>query len=61
MSKKKIAHGYELARAYVVFQEYDKRYSPAKSLMKGTIFPELYMPYHYGDYGKKHYTREEDE
>ncbi len=34
-----------LARAYVPFQVYDRTYSPAEGLQKGTIFPELYMPY----------------
>ncbi len=36
---------YELAKAYVPIQKYDKQYSPEVGLMKGTIFPELYRPY----------------
>ncbi|MGE5544694.1 MAG: spore coat associated protein CotJA [Bacillota bacterium] len=35
----------ELARAYIKDQQYTKRYSPMEGLQKGTIFPELYMPY----------------
>lgn len=35
----------ELARAYIKIQEYTKRYSSMEGLQKGTIFPELYMPY----------------
>lgn len=37
--------GWELARAYVPFQRYTTRFNPAEGLAKGTIFPELYMPY----------------
>ncbi|MCR4419783.1 MAG: spore coat associated protein CotJA [Clostridia bacterium] len=37
-----------LARAYVPFQEYTRRYSPEEGLKKGTIFPELYQPYRLG-------------
>ncbi|NLW44524.1 MAG: spore coat associated protein CotJA [Syntrophomonadaceae bacterium] len=33
-------------------QEYTKRFSPMEGLQKGTIFPELYMPY------EKHEKRE---
>ena len=35
----------ELARAYIKDQQYTKRFSPMEGLEKGTIFPELYMPY----------------
>lgn len=35
----------ELARAYIKNQQYTKRFSPMEGLQKGTIFPELYMPY----------------
>jgi len=35
----------ELARAYIKDQQYTKRFSPLEGLQKGTIFPELYMPY----------------
>ena len=34
-----------LAQAYVPFQVYINRWDPAKALMMGTIFPELYRPY----------------
>lgn len=34
-----------LARAYVPFQRLNQVYDPKEALMKGTLFPELYMPY----------------
>lgn len=34
-----------LARAYVPFQVYSTRFEPLEALRRGTIFPELYMPY----------------
>jgi hypothetical protein len=34
-----------LARAYVPFQRLDQVYDPREALRKGTLFPELYMPY----------------
>ncbi|NLY76667.1 MAG: spore coat associated protein CotJA [Tissierellia bacterium] len=34
-----------LARAYVPFQRLNQIYSPSEALRKGTLFPELYMPY----------------
>ncbi|HHY92972.1 MAG TPA: spore coat associated protein CotJA [Firmicutes bacterium] len=34
-----------LARAYVPFQMYTTRFEPLEALRRGTIFPELYMPY----------------
>lgn len=36
---------YQLARAYVPFQVMDKVYKPKEAMCKGTMFPELYMPY----------------
>ncbi|MCK4257628.1 MAG: spore coat associated protein CotJA [Halanaerobiales bacterium] len=42
---KSMENEFELARAYVRVQKYDKQYSPEDALMKGTIFPELYRPY----------------
>ncbi len=36
---------FELAKAYVPYQVMQKVYEPAKGLMRGTIFPELYKPY----------------
>ncbi len=36
---------FKLARAYIPYQVLGKVYEPMKSLMKGTIFPELYEPY----------------
>jgi len=35
----------QLARAYVPFQRMNQVYSPSEALRKGTLFPELYMPY----------------
>jgi hypothetical protein len=35
----------ELARAYVPFQKYCTTYMPIESLMNGTAFSELHMPY----------------
>ncbi|KKM10625.1 hypothetical protein SY88_13280 [Clostridiales bacterium PH28_bin88] len=40
------AFTWELARAYVPFQTYTIRFEPEEGLQKGTIFPELYRPYH---------------
>ncbi|GFN21989.1 MAG: spore coat associated protein CotJA [Thermoanaerobacteraceae bacterium] len=37
---------WQLARAYVPWQKYTTRWSPLEGLAKGTIFPELYFPYH---------------
>ncbi|NLM38343.1 MAG: spore coat associated protein CotJA [Firmicutes bacterium] len=34
-----------LARAYVPFQIFSKRWEPMEGLRRGTIFPELYFPY----------------
>jgi hypothetical protein len=35
-----------LAEAYIPFQIYVNRWEPLKALMMGTVFPELYRPYH---------------
>lgn len=35
----------QLARAYVPFQRLNQVFDPKEALMKGTLFPELYMPY----------------
>ncbi len=35
----------KLAHAYVPFQVMEKVFSPEEALRKGTLFPELYMPY----------------
>lgn len=44
---------YKLAHAYVPFQKLVNVYSPKQALCKGTIFPELYMPYEWNkDYEK---------
>lgn len=37
--------GRRLARAYVPFQRYTRRFDPDEGLAKGTIFPDLYSPY----------------
>ena len=42
-----------LARAYVPFQQYTRRFEPFDGLMRGTIFPELYLPYRL--VGQEHY------
>ncbi|QIB27069.1 spore coat associated protein CotJA [Caloranaerobacter azorensis] len=36
---------YELAKAYIPYQIMGKIYCHEEALKKGTIFPELYMPY----------------
>ncbi len=36
---------FELATAYVPYQQLDKLYPLCEALMKGTLFPELYRPY----------------
>lgn len=33
-----------LAEAYVVWQKYERAFSPREALEKGTLFPELYKP-----------------
>jgi hypothetical protein len=38
-----------LAQAYIPFQVYVNRWDPQKALKMGTIFPELYRPYHGAD------------
>ncbi|ADD02848.1 conserved hypothetical protein [Thermoanaerobacter mathranii subsp. mathranii str. A3] len=35
----------KLARAYVPLQKYVSLYPPEEAIKKGTIFPELDMPY----------------
>ena len=35
-----------LAQAYVPFQVYRNLWEPAKALMMGTVFAELYRPYY---------------
>ncbi len=34
-----------LAKSYIIFQDLKKLYSLDEGLDKGTIFPELYIPY----------------
>ncbi len=41
----------QLARAYVPFQRFTKNYSPQEALKKGTLYPELWMPYRPGGRG----------
>ena len=41
----------KLAHAYVPFQRYVENYSPNEALAKGTLFPELWMPYKPGKRG----------
>ncbi|MFW6238269.1 MAG: spore coat associated protein CotJA [Bacillota bacterium] len=35
----------KLAHAYVPVQQYTDNYSPTRALNRGTLFPDLYMPY----------------
>ncbi len=35
----------QLAQAYIPFQQLNYIYQPEVALEKGTVFPELYMPY----------------
>ena len=37
----------KLSQAYIPFQMFTTRYDPSEALSTGTVFPELYMPYHY--------------
>lgn len=41
----RIIHPTRLARSYVPFQYMGEVYEPLEALKKGTLFPELYMPY----------------
>lgn len=36
---------WQLARAYIPYQEYTHRWQPLEGLKRGTIFPELFRPY----------------
>lgn len=36
---------YPIAMAYVPWQKWGETYSPDVALAKGTLFPELYLPY----------------
>ncbi len=46
-----------LARAYVAFQKFCSIYDGEKAIVKGTLFPELDMPYCEKD---KNFMREEN-
>lgn len=35
-----------LARAYIKIQHFSQHWEPLVGLLRGTIFPELYRPYH---------------
>lgn len=37
----------DLARAHFQIQQYHKRWDPVTGLFRGTVFSELYRPYHY--------------
>lgn len=43
--EKRCSCGFPLAQAYVPFQEMNEIYPPEEGLIKGTIYPELDMPY----------------
>lgn len=40
-----LSSGCRLATAYVVFQELNQVFNQREALQRGTLFPELYMPY----------------
>ncbi|NLM96384.1 MAG: spore coat associated protein CotJA [Halanaerobiaceae bacterium] len=40
-----------LAHAYVPFQTFKNAFPPEEALRRGTLFPELYMPYRPGTRG----------
>jgi len=44
---------YKLAHAYVPFQKLGEVYDCKTALCKGTLFPELYMPYKYSKDNRK--------
>ena len=44
-NRKYVAPGLKLAHAYVPYQVMNKVFSSKEALCKGTLFPELYMPY----------------
>lgn len=35
----------KLAHAYIPFQKYTENYPPETALNRGTLYPELWMPY----------------
>ncbi|NLG87100.1 MAG: spore coat associated protein CotJA [Firmicutes bacterium] len=41
-----------LARAYIPIQMFTTRLEPTEGLRRGTIFPELYMPYQHQPWKK---------
>lgn len=44
----------EYARAYILPQKYENLYSCKEGFFKGTIFKDLYRPYHEHDKDKDH-------
>lgn len=40
-----------LAHAYVPYQRYTESYPPEEALRRGTLFPDLWMPYRPGRRG----------
>jgi hypothetical protein len=48
---KKCEYG-DLARAHFEIQKYYDRWDPLEGLFRGTIFPELYRPYHVDENGE---------
>lgn len=42
----------EYARAYILLQKYENLYSCKEGFLKGTIFQDLYRPYHERDKDK---------
>jgi hypothetical protein len=40
-----LSEGCQLAKAYVKFQVFDQVFNQSEALRRGTLFPELYIPY----------------
>lgn len=45
----------EYARAYIIPQKYENLYSCKEGFSKGTIFRDLYRPYHSHDHAHESY------
>lgn len=49
---------YEYARAYIIPQEYENLYSCKEGFLRGTIFKDLYRPYHH--HGHNHHDMDQN-
>lgn len=47
----------EYAKAYILPQEYEHLYSCKEGFLKGTIFKDLYKPYHHHDHEHHNYVQ----